>query len=203
MIDKPTSNIMKIINLFRSNYLSQYHIRGMAKLTKKNHVTLLPHLKYLEENKILIAKTIGKNKEYSLNFENIITKNFLILSETFEATGLLEKIFLMKKITKEIFNLKLSGTIIIFGSYANETFKDDSDIDMFYLGQITDMEIQNIEKIGKTYGRNINVKKSSLKNFELGLRNKDPLIIEIIKNHIIIHNAEQFINLLWRFYDER
>ena len=62
---------------------------------------------------------------------------------------------------------------------------------------------QNIKKIGKTYGKTINVKKSTLKNFELGLRKKDPLIIEIIKNHVILQNPEQYINTLWRFYDER
>jgi len=175
----------------------------MAKLTKKSHVTLLPHLKALEKDKILISKTIGKNRQYSLNFENIITKNYVLLSETVATTSFLEQIFLIKKITKEIFNLNLSGTIILFGSYAKKTFKEDSDIDIFYLGEITDKEIQNIKKIGKTYGKTINVKKSTLKNFELGLRKKDPLIIEIIKTHLILQNPEQFINYLWRYYYER
>ncbi len=203
MVEKTTNNKLRIINLFRSDYLAQFHVREMAKLTKKSHVTLLPHLKALEKDKILISKTVGKNKVYSLNFENIITKNYLTLSETVETTTFLEQIFLIKKITKEIFNLNLSGTITLFGSYAKKTFKEESDIDLFYLGQITDKEIQNIKSIGKTYGKTINVKKSTLKNFELGLRKKDPLIIEIIKNHVILQNPEQFINSLWRFYDER
>ncbi|OGZ66605.1 MAG: hypothetical protein A2822_03210 [Candidatus Staskawiczbacteria bacterium RIFCSPHIGHO2_01_FULL_41_41] len=175
----------------------------MAKLTTKSHVTLLPHLKALEKDKVLVHKTIGTNKVYSLNFENIITKNYLTLSETVETTAFLEQVFLIKKITKEIFNLNLPGTIILFGSYAKKTFHEDSDIDLFYLGQVTDKEIQNIKNIGKTYGETINVKKSTLKNFELGLRKKDPLIIEIIKNHILLQNHEQFVNALWRYCDER
>ena len=203
MVEKTTNLKLEMINLFRSNYLAQFHVREMAKLTKKSHVTLLPHLKALEKDKILISKTIGKNKQYSLNFENIITKNYITFSETIATISFLEQIFLIKKITKEIFNLSLSGTIILFGSYAKKTFHEDSDIDLFYLGQITDEEIQNIKKIGKTYARTINVKKSTLKNFELGLRKKDSLIIEIIKNHVILQNPEQFINALWRFYDER
>lgn len=203
MVEKTTNTKLEIISLFRSDYLAQFHVREMAKLIKKSHVTLLPHLKALEEDKILISKTIGKNKQYSLNFENIITKNYLTLSETITTTAFLEEIFLTKKITKEIFNLNLSGTIILFGSYAKRTFKDDSDIDLFYLEQIADKEINNIKSIGKTYGKVINVKKSTLKNFESALRKKDPLIIEIIKNHIILQNPEQFINALWRFYDER
>ena len=203
MVEKSTNNLVSIINLFRSNYLAQFHVRGMAKLTTKSHVTLLPHLKELEKDKVLVHKTIGTNKVYSLNFENIITKNYLTLSETVETTAFLEQVFLIKKITKEIFNLNLPGTIILFGSYAKKTFHEDSDIDLFYLGQVTDKEIQNIKNIGKTYGETINVKKSTLKNFELGLRKKDPLIIEIIKNHILLQNHEQFVNALWRYCDER
>ena len=203
MVEKSTNNLVSIINLFRSNYLAQFHVRGMAKLTTKSHVTLLPHLKALEKDKVLVHKTIGTNKVYSLNFENIITKNYLTLSETVETTAFLEQVFLIKKITKEIFNLNLPGTIILFGSYAKKTFHEDSDIDLFYLGQINDKEIQNIKNIGKTYGETINVKKSTLKNFELGLRKKDPLIIEIIKNHILLQNHEQFVNALWRYCDER
>jgi len=203
VVEKSTNNLVSIINLFRSNYLAQFHVRGMAKLTTKSHVTLLPHLKALEKDKVLVHKTIGTNKVYSLNFENIITKNYLTLSETVETTAFLEQVFLIKKITKEIFNLNLPGTIILFGSYAKKTFHEDSDIDLFYLGQVTDKEIQNIKNIGKTYGETINVKKSTLKNFELGLRKKDPLIIEIIKNHILLQNHEQFVNALWRYCDER
>lgn len=203
MVEKTTNIKLEIISLFRSGYLAQFHVREMAKLIKKNHVTLLPHLKALYKDKILIPRTVGKNKLYSLNFENIIAKNYLTLSETVETTTFLEQVFLIKRITKEIFNLNLSGTILLFGSYAKKTFYEDSDIDIFYLGAITDKEIQNIKNIGKTYGKNINVKKATLKNFELGLRKKDPLIIEIIKNHIILQNPEQFVNALWRFYDER
>ena len=203
MVEKTTNIKLEIINLFRSNYLAQFHVREMAKLTEKSHVTLLPHLKALEKDKILISKIIGKNKQYSLNFENIITKNYLSLSETVATTSFWEQVFLIKKITKEIFNLNLTGTIILFGSYVKKIFHEASDIDLFYLGQITDKEIQNIKKIGKTYGNTINVKKSTLNNFESGLRKKDALIIEINKNHIILQNAEQLVNSLWRFYDEK
>ena len=93
--------------------------------------------------------------------------------------------------------------IILFGSYAKKTFQEDSDIDLFYQGQITDKEIETVKNIGKIYGKTINIKKSTLKKFESGLRGKDPLIIEIIKNHIILQNPEQFINSLWRYYDEK
>lgn len=203
MVDKTTSNKLKIINLYKSDYLAQYHIREIAKLIDKSHVTLLPHLKSLEEDKILISKTIGKNKAYSLNIDNILAKSYLEISETNESITFLEDIFLIKKITSEIFKLNLRGTVILFGSYAKRTFQENSDIDIFYLGDIKQDQITDIKKIGKTYGKTINIKKSTLDEFETGIREKEPLIIEIIKNHITLLNPEQFINILWRYYHEK
>lgn len=202
MVDKTTDNKLRLVNLFRSNYLAQYHVREMAKLIKKSHVTLLPHLRALESDKILVAKTVGKNKVYTLNFENILSKNYLLLTEVLESILYLENVFLIKKITTEIFKLNLDGTIALFGSYAKRTFKEDSDIDLFYLGKITDNEIEEIRKIGKTYGKTINMKMSTIKNFESGIRRKEPLIIEIVKSHVLLQNSELFINALWRYYNE-
>lgn len=203
MVDKTTDNKIGVIGLYRSNYLAQYHVREMGKLLKKSHVTLLPHLKALERDKILTAKIAGKNKNYSLNFDNSITKNYLALSEIVETTTLLEEIFLIKKMASEMLKLYFPGTMVLFGSYAKRTFKDDSDIDIFYLGSITEKMVQELKKIGKVYGKTVNIKKSSMKNFEVGLRKKDPLIIEIIKYHIILQNPQPFINALWKYHDEK
>ncbi|MBI4159519.1 nucleotidyltransferase domain-containing protein [Candidatus Woesearchaeota archaeon] len=202
MVDKTTSNKLRIISLYRSNYLAQYHTREMAKLTKKSHVTLLPHLGALEKDKVLIAKTIGKNKVYTLNLDNNLTKNYLIISELVEAILFQEQVFLIKKITTEISKLNLSGSFVLFGSYAKRTFKEDSDLDLFCLGELKEAEITKIKAMGKTYGKTINLKTTIPESFENGLRKKDALIMEILKYHLILHNPDIFINALWRYYYE-
>lgn len=202
MVGKTTDNKLRILSLYRSNYLFQYRTREMARLLKKSHVTLLPHLNALENDKIFIVKTMGKNKVYTLNLSNIITKNYLIISELVESIVYQEQIFLIKKMTSEIFQLHLSGPLILFGSYAKMTFKYDSDIDFFYLGELKETEITKIKAIGKIYGKTINLKMTTIPNFETGLRKKDALIIEILKYHIILQNQDAFINALWRYYHE-
>jgi len=202
MVDKTTDNKLRILSLYRSNYAAQYHVREIAKLTKKSHVTLLPHLQALEKDKILMPKTVGKNKMYSLNLQNIVAKQYLLLSEVVESTAYLEEVFIIKKITEEIFKLNLSGAVILFGSYAKRTFKEDSDIDLLYIGKIPDADIQKIKEIGKTYGKAINIRKSAVENFESGLRKKDALLTEILKNHLLLQHGELFINALWRYYHE-
>ncbi len=202
MVDKATNNKISIIGLYCSNYLAQYHTREMAKLLKKSHVTLLPHLNALEKEKILIAKNMGKNKVYTLNLENILTINYLIISELVESILFQEQVFLIKKINTEISKLNLSGTLILFGSYAKKTFKEDSDIDLFYLGELKEAETTKIKAIGKVYGKIVNLKIATISNFESGLRKKDALIMEILKYHQILQNQDTFINALWRYYYE-
>jgi len=163
----------------------------------------LPHLKGLEKDKILISKNVGKNKVYSLNFDNILTKYYLITTDITTTTTFLDDVYLIKKITKEIFSIGLPGTVILFGSYAKKSFNSYSDIDLFYLGNLREKDVQEIKKIGEIYGKTINIKISSLKNFEKGIRKKDPLIIEIIKDYITLQNSELFVNMLWRHFNEK
>ncbi len=202
MVGKTTDNKLRILSLYRSNYLARYHTRELAKLTEKNHVTLLPHLSALEKEKVLEAKVIGKNRVYTLNMDNIITKNYLIISELAESILYQEQHFLIKKTTTEISKLNLLGSFVLFGSYAKKTFKEDSDIDIFHIGEFKEAEIIKIKSIGKTYGKTINFRTASIKSFENGLRKKDALLMEILKYHVILHNPDIFISTLWRHYNE-
>jgi predicted nucleotidyltransferase len=200
MVEKITNYDFAILSLYRNNYNSSYHARAMAKLLKTSHVTLLPHLKRLEKNKILITRKVGKNKEYLLNADNIITKDYLTIAEKLEAINYLQKNFLIKKISEQLLTLNLPGAIILFGSYAKNYATQASDIDILYLGELTDTQKLEIKKIGRTYGKEINVKTATAENFSDGLKSGDALIKEIVQNHIGIQNPEQFINLSWRHY---
>jgi predicted nucleotidyltransferase len=197
-----TNKQLEIISLFSSNYLKSFHTREIAKLLGKNHVSLLPHLKKLIKGKILISKINGKNKNYFLNLNNNLVLNYLNMSENMKSIVYLKKNFLIKKINQELFNLNLDGSFILFGSYVKGNFDEKSDIDLLYLGNIKESEIKKIKNIGEIYGKIINIKKSTLKNFEIGIRKKDSLIIEIIKNHILLKNKDIFINYLWRYFYE-
>tara|TARA_Y100000310_G_scaffold78020_1_gene74608 strand:- start:16522 stop:17172 length:651 start_codon:yes stop_codon:yes gene_type:complete len=200
MVDKATNSKLEILGLYRSNYTLQFHVREIAKLLKKNHVTLLPHLKALEEDKVLVPKKMGKNKVYSLNLSNILTRDFLSLAEKYHTITYLQKNYLIKKLVGELIHFE--GSLILFGSYAKKTEKKDSDIDLFHIGDIKPTQITKIKNIGKTYGKVINIKKASLKHFESSLRMKDSLVIEVLKNHILLQEQEVFINILWRYYNE-
>ena len=99
-----------------------------------------------------------------------------VFSEIVESMLFQEQVYLIKKITMEMSTLHLSGSLLLFGSYAKRTFKEDSDIDLFYLGTMREAEITKIKAIGKIYGKIIHIKTATIKNFVNGLQKKDAFV---------------------------
>lgn len=203
MVENISNIKLEIISLSRKNYFSQFHIREMAKLIGKSHVSLLPHLKSFEKDKILISKDVGKSRVYSLNLENNLVREFLSLSEKKETLSLFNKEFLIKKLYDEFINLNLNGCLVLFGSYASSTYNKESDIDLFYIGEMKENEKEKIKQFGKTYNKEIHLTSMNLKQFKEQLSKQGALIKEIIRNHIILYNHDIFINEVWRYYYDK
>ena len=200
VVRKPT-NQFDIITLYRTNYQARFYVRAMAKLLGISHVTLIPRLKKLENDRILKSRKAGKNKEYFLNFENTIVKKYITIAETLETAKFLNKHFVIKKIYEGISTLG-EGSLILFGSWAKSYASEESDIDIFCLGKTSDDKLEQIRKAGEVYGKKINVKTASVKNFVDGLKEGNPLIKEIVEGHIILENPDLFVDLLWESYVE-
>lgn len=203
MVSNINNMNLDLIALYRDNYLSQFHIRQMAKLIGKSHVSLLPYLKEFEKDKILISKEIGKSKVYSFNLNNNQGREFLSLAEKKKALELLDKEVFIKKICNEFIDLDLNGSLILFGSYASKTHTQDSDIDLFYLGYLNESENKKIKSLGKIYNKEIHLVSMNIKQFRAQLSKQGALAKEIINNHIILYNHDLFVNGAWRYYYER
>lgn len=203
MVENINNIKLEIISLFRTNYLNQFHIRKMAEMIGKSHVSLLPHLKKFEEDKILLTKKVGKSKVFSLNFKKNEVREFLSLAEKKKSLEFLSKDLFIKKIYDELINFDLNGCLILFGSYASERQTKESDVDLFYIGEIKNENKKKMINLGKIYGKNIHFISVDLKQFRESLFEQGNLIKEIIKNHIILYNHDIFINELWRYYERK
>jgi predicted nucleotidyltransferase len=198
-----TANMLRIIGLYRTDYTTKLHMRAMAKLLGTSHMTLLPHLKLLEELKILNAEIIGKNKQYSLNKENILAKFYLSAAEEFATITFLENNFLIKKLVEHLEQLPFTTPLALFGSYTKGYANEESDIDLLMLGNPSLNQRGQLDKFEAVYGRRINLKTVTTENFKVALLSGDILIKEVIANHIILANPDPFVGLLWRSYVER
>jgi len=155
----------------------------IAKKMQVNQKTVATYLNKLEQEHILKSKTQGKNKLYSLNLEDKeITKHFIIAVEHLRTIEFYKKNLLVKEVSEKI-QPYIEGIALIFGSYAKGIQKDDSDIDILIIGKCDENKIEEISNI---YKLDISLKiYPELKN--------DILTKEARKNHIIIKNAEQYV----------
>ena len=135
-MEEKTANYFRILSLYRADYTTNLHMRAMAKLLDTSHMTLLPHLKHLEELKILQTEIVGKNKQYTLNKDNLLTKYYLIATEELVTIDYLKKTFLIKKLAEHLNNIDIPNPLILFGSYAKGYATEESDIDLFSIGKL-------------------------------------------------------------------
>ena len=182
-----TENHLQVLSLFTNGFNREYYIREVQKLLKISPRTSQLILNDLENKGILESKTKGKIKDYTIK-RNSLSQRYIIFSEQYKAIAFLEKKLIIKEIIEKI-NPFIEGIGIVFGSYAKDIAKKDSDLDIFVIGKYNK---EKIKKVSKTYGIEISIKCYPLKTFEKNLAN-DILLKEILKNHIIFLNVEQFI----------
>jgi len=181
---------LRIIELYTTNYTKQMHLREIARAINVDVKATHLQLEKLESLNVLNSTRKGRHKEYTLNLQNLLTKNFLVIAELFKSTKFLSENFPIKKILSQIDDDSIT---VLFGSYAKGTYTEESDIDIFSIGETS------IGQLGKTIGKTIVVKSATEQQFYKGL-SRDPLVKEVVNNHIVLRNAERFCDILWRFY---
>jgi len=189
---------LKILGLYLDDYKKSLHLREISREAQIDVKAIQLQLQKLEKINVLSSIIRGRNKDYSLNLNNVTTKYYLIMAEIFASIIHLKKNFMIKKIVEEIEN-KIHDPLILFGSFAKGTYTKESDVDIFMIG---DKKINTSLIIEATsmVGRKISVKSTSREQFLEGLRNNDPLIKEIVSNHIVLKGADQFSDIMWCYH---
>lgn len=186
------SKILDIISLFRGDYTQSLNIREISRKLKLNPQTITNHTKKLISENVLKYEIKGKNKELSLNKENLNTKLLLEMSEQNTALSFCTNNPNIKIILQEL--IEQAETLIIFGSYANLTQTEESDLDIAILNG----KKNEIEKVLKRYSIEINPHFVTFKEFEQILNKNNILAKEIRKNHIILGKTNTILNIFWR-----
>lgn len=181
------NKILEILSEFSFDYNGRIYGREITRKLKMNQKTISNFLNKLEKDNILKFHKEGKNKYYFLNKFNSQIKEIIKMIEINRKIEFIERHEKLKDLLEKIED-RSKGIVIIFGSFAKGTANKNSDLDVFIIGNIS--EIDDLEKI---YNLKINIVKSTKEKF-----NKQDLFIkEIIKNHIILKGVEEFVELIW------
>lgn len=162
------------------------HVRKIAKALGINHMTISRVLKNLYEQNIVDYKQEGKNKVFFIKKVNE-AKNFMIMAELYNLNRFIKKYPALRMIAEEIQKNKEIRIALLFGSYAKDIPKTESDIDIFI--ETNDKKIK--EEVSKIHTK-INVKHGTFDQNNL-------LVKEIIKNHVVLKGAEDYYGKLGFF----
>lgn len=182
---------LEVISLYRANYKAEFYLRQISKLAKIPLKTCQNILILLEKMKILRGKVDGKNKYFSLNSENILTKSYLLQAEIYRTDKFLESYPQIKTFLKSM-NTNIS--LIVFGSFAKLTADKDSDLDLLV---ISDKDDKLPFHLIPFKIHQVNLSETS---FIRAVKEQETLIKEVEEKHIILNNHSFYINIMWENY---
>jgi len=180
----------EIMKQFLGDYNRKIYGRELEKKVDVSQKNIALTLEELEKEGILSSKTSGNRRYFFLNKANLLFKKYLLLAEMQHSIEFLKQ---NPKINQIFERIGKGQIILVFGSYAKGIQKKESDLDLFIIGKLDEKEIK---KTGRDYNLDISIKKGSKSDFIGLLKKKNPLIEEILENHILISGYEEFIRIV-------
>jgi len=179
-------NTLKIIEFLKEGKAYFNEICEKTGIKSKNN--LVKNLNLMVSNKILLKEEKKANTFYSINYQNNVAIALLNLINQ----NKFEKIpFNIKKsVSESIFALN-PRIAILFGSYAKESYKKESDIDLLFFDALTDKK-EKIKEISRSFGVQINVTFMELKELTL----KSESLMHIFKTGYPLAGEIYFYNEL-------
>ncbi|MFA5320691.1 MAG: nucleotidyltransferase domain-containing protein [Candidatus Omnitrophota bacterium] len=164
-----------VLKTFFESPDSEYYTRQLSSLYNISAGTLHRELKNLIASGMLKARSIGNIKLFSLNKQNPVYED--LKSIFYKTEGII-------KIIKE----SLSGiqgikTAFIYGSFAKKEERQDSDVDIFLIGNDIDEGnlVVTISDIEKKFFKEINFTIYTEKEYKKEKKKNNSFILEVIR----------------------
>ncbi len=181
----------KALLLILKNPYEEYNSRSLSKIAGISHAGMFKILKKLENQKILISRSIGRARIYSINFENILAVKRAEMALIMEARQ-------NERWIEEFDSLKPDAEfIMIFGSILRKS-KSARDIDLLIVadtkkfGRIK----EQISKKNNLMAKKIHLLLQTTDEFLSDFEKKNKSMLEIIKTGAVLFGQDEFVNLI-------
>ena len=186
--------IWKILKLFYKNRNKPVHLREIARLSGMNESTASFHLNNLVKDGIMKHESEGNLKKFYVSKSHLPEIFPLFDQEQLEKLPLLRK-NAIKLYIKSLENKPV--ILVVFGSTAKGTFKDDSDLDL--LGVFSVKKDAKAEKLAEAQtGVHLQVFRLSEKDFldEL-ITKKDKVLQSALNSGFPVFNQKYFYEVVY------
>jgi len=164
---------VKLLTLFMMNPGREMYVREIARSTEENINAIRRELANLEGIGLLKSERRGNSRYYAVN------KKMPIYNEL--ASIILKTEGVAKELRDSLIEIGVKAAFV-YGSFANRKAGMDSDIDVFIIGDVNEDElIIKIREVEKKLSREINYVLFTAKEFKRRERNKDPFVLNVLK----------------------
>lgn len=163
-----------LLNTFFSNPGAEYYTRQLASMHRISVGTIHREIKQLAASGILNVRNVGNIKLFSLNKQNPVYEE--IKNIIYKTEGAIK---LVKDAIAHVKGIKVAFT---YGSFAKGDERQDSDIDIFLIGDDIDEDrlIINISNLEKKLFKEINYTWYTESEYEKEKKKKNSFILEVI-----------------------
>ncbi|MCK9276980.1 MAG: nucleotidyltransferase domain-containing protein [Methanoculleus sp.] len=178
---------LRVLSLFIRGYDREIYIREVSRYLPISRGTAQTALEYLEAKQVLRSVTRGRTRLFSLR-RGDHARDFCTLAEVYRRICFGEEGPFITGVLSRIVPL-IEGSGAVFGSHAEGTADEESDLDLFVAGECPKDEV---ERIGKVYGLPIHLTVYPQELFDRSLHT-DPFLREVLRNHVLIKGTEYFV----------
>jgi predicted nucleotidyltransferase len=173
----------RILLLFLYNQSQSYYIRQIARIVNTSGGTAQRELQRLVAHDLLVSTRQGNQRMYSLNRSNhVLPEIESIVART---------IGIEHALAEAICTVPGIEFAFIFGSFAKDAFRSDSDIDLFVLGEVNeDILHQQCLHVEETVCHEINYHVSSVAEFSKDFRGS-LFLQNSIADHVLVCGDEK------------
>lgn len=187
-------NLLKLVWILGKNIDTSMPIRQLARDANVPYATTYRTIEKYKNVFAIIKK--GNIRLCSLNLDDPITKNYLILAERQQAEFFLSRHSELSLLRNEL--PRGDYACILFGSRAEEKERIKSDADICVINKDGSKNI-SLSKYELIFKVEINPVYLAQKEFQLMLKEKEHnLAKEIVKKHIILYGEEYFWNIVFK-----
>jgi predicted nucleotidyltransferase len=175
-----TDNQLRVLALLMSQPDKEYYLSELGEMLGKKPGIFQRGINSLDEQGIVRSRRRGNLRFFSINREHTLYPEIKrIVEKTVGVEGLLRKMFE---------GMDDVAVALIYGSYAKDTMRADSDIDLVIVGKsrAETKLLREIKKIEKSVDREINFSLYTKKEFAEKRRKKDAFLEEVLSDKYIL-----------------
>lgn len=199
--------IERIMEQFLPELTKKFTIRKISMLTKLSYDATYRHVHFLVKEKALDEEKVGAYSNISINFNSDLVKKIIEKISLKKTEKFLKKDVVLKKMLAELVD-ESKKTIpnellstILYGSYAKDTQKEDSDVDILFL--ISSFKVsEKLERIcsavERRYGKVITPLITTPVELKKMIQSEKPMVAhEILLDGVILYGYEKYYSVIF------